>query len=241
LATGVAHEINNPLAIIRESAGFIRLIMKREELAEVPRRKDFELALGKIEGAVDRAKRITHQLLGAARKDDSVLSEVDLKELVDEAIQLVYREAANKDIEVIRETDPALKNILSNPYQLRQVLINLLTNAIHATDSGGTITIALESVHHELVLTVRDTGMGIPKENLERIFEPFFTTKSPDKGTGLGLFVTRGIVEKLGGSVSVESRLGHGSSFHVRLPKGGKHKGPSGKDTRAGVSDGNQA
>ena len=237
LATGVAHEINNPLAIIKESAGYMRLILKREELAEMPRKQDFELALTKIEGGVERARRITHQLLGAARKDDSVVSEVNLRELVNEAVQLVYREAANKDIEIIQETDPSLNAIWSYSYQLRQVLINLLTNAIHATDSGGRITIILESVGDEAALTVRDTGEGIPRENLERIFEPFFTTKSPDEGTGLGLFVTRGIIEKLGGSVSVESRTGHGSSFCVRLPKNDKHKDALGENNGVNLSD----
>jgi signal transduction histidine kinase len=237
LATGVAHEINNPLAIMKESAGYMRLILKREELAEMPRKQDFELALTKIEGGVERARRITHQLLGAARKDDSVLSEVNLRELVNEAVQLVYREAANKDIEIIQKTDPSLNAIWSYPYQLRQVLINLLTNAIHATDSGGRITIILESIGDEAALTVSDTGEGIPRENLGRIFEPFFTTKSPDEGTGLGLFVTRGIIEKLGGAVNVESRIGHGSSFCVRLPKNDKHKDTLGKNNCVGLSD----
>jgi signal transduction histidine kinase len=120
---------------------------------------------------------------------------------------------------------------------LRQVLINLLTNAIHATDSGGRITIILESVGDEAALTVRDTGEGIPRENLGRIFEPFFTTKSPDEGTGLGLFVTRGIIEKLGGAVNVESRIGHGSSFCVRLPKNDKHKDALGKNNCVDLSD----
>jgi len=236
LATGVAHEINNPLAIIKESAGYIKLILKREELADIPRKQDFDLALTKIEGGVDRARRITHQLLGAARKDDSILSEVNLEELVHEAVQLVYREAANKDIEIIQKPDPSLNAIWSYSYQLRQVLINLLTNAIHAIDSGGRITIILESVGDEVALTVRDTGEGIPRENLGKIFEPFFTTKSPDKGTGLGLFVTRGIIEKLGGEVSVESRTGKGSSFCVRLPKNDKHKNGLGKNNREGLS-----
>jgi signal transduction histidine kinase len=224
LATGVAHEINNPLAIIKESVGYMKLILQRKELAEIPRKQDFELALTKIEGGVERARRITHQLLGAARKDDSILSEVSLKELVSGAVQLVYREAANKDVQIIQETDSSPNTIWSYPYQLRQVLINLLTNAIHATDSGGKITIILESAGDEKVLTVRDTGEGIPQENLERIFEPFFTTKPPDKGTGLGLFVTRGIIEKLGGEVNVESRIGKGSSFYVRLPKNDKQQ-----------------
>ncbi len=219
LAAGVAHEINNPLAIIKESAGWMKLILKKDECAEIPRKQDFDMALNKIEKGVERAKRITLQLLGFARKGDSVLAEVNLKELADEAIQLVTREAANKDIEIVKEMDIPGNTIWSDPYQLRQVLLNLLTNAIHATGSGGNITIKLEVIGEEVALSVQDTGQGIPKENLERIFEPFFSTKSPGEGTGLGLFVTRGIVEKLGGTIEVESRLGHGTSFCIKLPK----------------------
>ena len=219
LAAGVAHEINNPLAIIKESAGWIKQILKNEESKEIPRRKDLDMALNKIEKGVERAKRITLQLLGFARKDDSVQAEVDLEKLADEAVQLVTREAADRDIEIIQEMDIPENTIWSDPYQLRQVLLNLLTNAIHATGSGGRVTIRLEAMVNEVALTVQDTGQGIPKENLERVFEPFFSTKPPGEGTGLGLFVARGIVEKLGGKIEVESRLGQGSSFRVRLPK----------------------
>ena len=117
--------------------------------------------------------------------------------------------------------DPHLSStsIWSDPYQLRQVFINLLTNAIHGTEIGGKIEITHQSVDDQIMIYVRDTGKGIPKENLERIFEPFFSTKSPGEGTGLGLYVTRGIIEKLGGEIEVESRLGHGSVFFVKLPK----------------------
>jgi two-component system NtrC family sensor kinase len=219
LAAGVAHEINNPLAIINESAGWLKLILNREEMAHMPRKQDFEMALNKIETGVDRAKRITHQLLGFAKKDDSVLVEINLGDLADEAVQLVHREAANKDIEIVQEIKPDIGTIWSDPYQLRQVLINLLTNAIHATGSGGRITIMIQALNGEINLTVQDNGQGIPKENLDKIFEPFFSTKSPGKGTGLGLFVTRGIVEKLCGTIEVESRLGHGTSFCIRLPR----------------------
>jgi len=219
LATGVAHEINNPLAIINESAGWLKLILNKEEMAQMPRKQDFEMALNKIEKGVDRARRITRQLLGFAKKYDFVLAEANLMELANEAVQLINREAANKDIEIVQETASNIDTIWSEPYQLRQVLINLLTNAIHATGSGGRITIMLEAVDGGVALTVQDSGHGIPKENLDKIFEPFFSTKSTGEGTGLGLFVTRRIIEKLGGTIEVESLLGRGTSFCIRLPR----------------------
>ena len=219
LAAGVAHEINNPLAIIRESAGWMKLLLEKDELATMPRKKDFEMALDKIEKGIERAKRITLQLLGFAKKDESVLSEVSLSELANEAIQLVEREAVNKEIEIAREFDPDSGTIWSDPYQLRQVFINLLTNAIHATGTGGMITILIQDKGEEVSLMVRDTGEGIPRENLEKVFEPFFSTKSPGQGTGLGLFVTRGIVERLGGGITLSSQIGHGTCFGIRLPK----------------------
>jgi len=232
LAAGVAHEINNPLAIINESAGWLKLILNKEEMAGIPRKQDLEKALDKIEKGIDRARRITHQLLGFAKKDDPIFAEVNLRELVDEAVHLVNREAANKDVEIMREMDPDKSIVWSDPYLLRQVFINLLTNGIYATGAGGTITIRLEAVDGEINLTVRDSGKGIPKENLKKIFEPFFTTKPPGEGTGLGLFVTRGIIEKLGGTIAVESRLGQGTSFTIKLPKYRKIKENQDQDER---------
>lgn len=232
LAAGVAHEINNPLAIINEAAGWLKLIIAKEEMAGMPRRQDFEKALDKIEKGVERAKRITCQLLGFAKKDDSVFAEVDLVELLEEAVHLVKREAANKDIQIVREIDPNTGTIWSDAYQFRQVLINLLTNAIYATASGGKITIILEAAGDNVKLTVRDNGHGIPKENMKKIFEPFFSTKPPSEGTGLGLFVTRGIVEKLCGTIEVESRLGDGTRFYVNLPRYCKVKEDLDQDER---------
>lgn len=219
LAAGVAHEINNPLAIMNESVGWMKLLLERKELVEMPCKQDFDMALNKIEKSIERTRRITHQLLGFARKNDSIVSEVNLRELVDEAVQLVNVESTNKDIEIIQEMDSSIGTIWSDPSQLRQVLINLLANAIHATMAGGKITVILEDTGDVVSLTVKDTGKGIPKENLERIFEPFFSTKSPGEGTGLGLFVTRGIIEKIGISIEVESQLGEGAGFCVKLPK----------------------
>ncbi|MDZ7697997.1 MAG: response regulator [Deltaproteobacteria bacterium] len=234
LAAGVAHEINNPLAIIKESAGWMGAILNKEDLADMPRKADFRLALDKIEKGVERTRRITHQLLGTVKQTDSAAVEVDIQELVDEAADLIAKEAGHKDVEIIRNLDASVGTLWSDPYKLRQVLINLLTNAIHATPSGGKVTISSEPMEHKVVIHIEDTGQGIPRENLDKIFEPFFSTKPPGEGTGLGLFVSRSIVEKLGGTLTVESQLGHGSRFTVRLPEytrivngDGEREGPS--------------
>ena len=237
LAAGVAHEINNPLAIIKESVGWMKLILNKEELAKMPRKQDFSNALGKIENAIERARRITHQLLGSVKETDSALAEIKINELTDEAVDLIKKEAKNKDIEITQEIDPSAATIWSDPYKLRQVLINLITNAVHATGTGGKISIILENTGDDVALTVRDTGQGIPKENLKKIFEPFFSTKPPGEGTGLGLFVCRSIIEKLGGKMEVESQLGRGTSFCIRLPKYHEAKESLAKDGHADLLD----
>ena len=219
LATGVAHEINNPLAIIRESAGWMRQLFAKDELKDMPRHQDIVKALDKVENSVERASRITHQLLGFVGKSESRVSKVDLADLAEEALQLIIHEAHNRDIQIIRQMEPPPEMIWSDAYQIRQVLLNLLTNAMHAVNSKGAITLAVEDVDSHQVITVSDTGPGIARENLAKIFEPFFSTKPPGQGTGLGLFVSRGIVEKLGGTIEVASRIGQGAHFRIRLPK----------------------
>lgn len=219
LAAGVAHEINNPLAIIREAAGWLKSILEKDELSHMPRKGDFEMALGKIENGVERVRRITHQLLGSVKQTDSTISEVNLKELVEETLALLQKEAADKGIEIIQEMGSGSGVIWTDPYKLRQVLINIINNAVHATETGGGITVTIKTFHEQVAIHITDTGRGIPREHLEKIFDPFFSTKPPGEGTGLGLFVSRSIIDKLGGKIDLESRLGQGTRFCIKLPR----------------------
>ena len=222
LAAGVAHEINNPLAIISESAGWMKQLLAKDELKGMYRRQDFAGALDKVEKSVERAKRITHQLLSFVRKSDSSFSRVDLTGLIDESLQFLEHETKKRNIKIVRKLQSVPDSVWSDPYRIRQALINLLTNAVHAVGEGGIITLALEDAADHAAITVSDNGPGIPRENLARIFEPFFSTKAPGEGTGLGLFVTRGVLEKLGGRITVDSEVGKGATFCIRLPKNQK-------------------
>ena len=224
MATGVAHEINNPLAIIQESAGWLGQILAAPEMRDIPRRADFEKALDRIHKAVDRARRITQQLLqavktqSAERVDPASMTEVDLKGLAEESMALVGSEAAAKKIDISLESVAPHPVAWSDPYALLQVLLNLLTNSIEATDGGGRITITLSASQEEARIAIQDTGSGISPENLTRIFEPFFTTKGVGQGTGMGLYVSWGIVTKLGGMITAASRPGEGTLFTITLP-----------------------
>ena len=217
LSTGVAHEINNPLAIIKESAGWLSMILDKPEMADMPRRADFRKGLEKITDGVERARRITHQLLGGVQKRSETIVDVDLKDLAAESTELVAREAAHKGVEIVHKIDPGARQIRTDPYALRQALINLVNNTVQATESG-TVAITARRSGGAIEIQVRDTGPGIPAEYRKKIFEPFFTTKDPGKGTGLGLYVTRNILEKLGGGIEVESGVGKGTTFTISLP-----------------------
>ena len=224
MATGVAHEINNPLAIIQDSAGWLQQILASLEAEEVPRRADFEKALEKIEKAVDRARRITQQLLQVAKSQTfdipapSDLVEVNLEDMARECMSLVETEASIKGVDLAFDALDPSPTVWTDPIRLTQILINLLTNSIQATDAGGRITISFQAALEQAQIVVRDTGCGIPEENLSKVFEPFFTTKPVGDGTGMVLFVSWGIMDQLGGLISVESQPGEGTTFTLTLP-----------------------
>lgn len=220
LAASIAHEINNPLAVISESAGWLRSRLERKDISEEELRTTADRALTKIENAVDRAARISQNFLRFSRGPDSMFRSFDLGDLAAEVRDLTMRAAAAANIEINVERAPSGElTIVTDPYQLRQILLNLVTNAVHAVGRDGRVDIVVEDRGTEASIEVVDNGPGIAEEHIEHIFEPFFTTKSEGHGTGLGLAVSRGIVEKLGGRLEVENRPGSGCTFRVVLPR----------------------
>jgi len=219
LAAGIAHEINNPVAIMVEEAGWMGDLMEEITFDESENRAEFERAIKQIQTQGRRCKEITHKLLSFARKTDATIHDVNIKELLEEMVTLSSQRAKYSMVEIRTDFAPNLPSLRVSPSELQQVFFNLINNAIDAMDhDGGTLTVSAHHRDNYLVFAVSDTGMGIPEANLNRIFDPFFTTKPVGKGTGLGLSICYGIIEKMGGKLEVESMLGTGTTFIVSIP-----------------------
>jgi len=219
LSTGVAHEINNPLAIINESAGFMKQVIDTDEMSKSGQKDALIMGIEKIEKSVKRARKITHQLLGHVKKSGSQFTKVNLKTLVYEILGLLKKEIKDKQISIHWEIQNDKIIIWSDPYQIRQVLINLLNNAVHALKQNGFISISFHEIKNDVILEIKDNGVGIPEDNLRKIFDPFFSTKSFDEGSGLGLFVVHKIIDGLDGEIEVTSEVGKGTCFSIKFPK----------------------
>jgi len=218
LAAGVAHEINNPLAIINEKAGLIKDVIEHVEDCNTAREK-FLTLIGSILQSVQRCRTITHRLLGFAKRLDVQFEELSVNDIITEVLGFLEKEALYRKIKIELNLAPALPKISSDRGQLQQVFLNILNNAFAAVDSGGQVAIATWEENAEtLGVSVRDNGCGMSEETLRHIFEPFFTTKK-EYGTGLGLPITYGIVKKLGGDFKVQSKEGQGTNFTIFLSK----------------------
>ncbi len=210
LAAGVAHELNEPLGNI---LGFAQLAQKVSHLPEVVR-GDLE----KIVIACLHSREIINKLKFFARQMPVQRKETDLNEIILERLFFIESRCAKHGIEIVRRLDSDLPLILADPSQLHQLLINLMVNAVQAMPDGGRLTLRTEAVDKKVVLTVEDTGVGIPEEILSKIFLPFFTTKDADQGTGLGLSIVDDIVKSHGGEIRAASEPGFGTTFTVMLP-----------------------
>jgi two-component system NtrC family sensor kinase len=219
LSAGIGHEINNPLAIISQETEWMQHLAKQIGEGDSKGVAELQDSLKEVLHQVDRCREITQNLLDFARRKEPVYQEVNVNKLIEDLSRLVEKEAVLHQIELRRDFQQDLPLVQTDAPSLRQVVLNLLTNATHAVQKDGQIRIATQrSQNGSVDIIVADTGCGIPKDHLTKIFDPFFTTKPEGKGTGLGLSICHGIVDKLGGRISVSSEVGKGSTFVVTLP-----------------------
>ncbi len=219
LASGIAHEINNPIAIMVEEAGWLSDLLNDEDLANPQNLEEFRRALNQIKAQGGRCKDITHKLLFFAKKTDSRVREVLINDIIEEIVSISEERTKDSKVKIVTHLDPELPKVAASPSEMQQVLLNLINNAIDAIGTGGgsiEITSRLDGEH--VIIDVADTGQGIPNELMNRIFDPFFTTKPVGKGTGLGLSICYGIIKKMGGDITLNSSVGIGTTFHVHLP-----------------------
>ena len=217
LAAGVSHEINNPLAIINEKAGLLKDLLTLTD-DQVDKGK-FLSSVNGILNSVKRARAITHQLLGFARRMDVTPEVLNINDIIREVLGFLEKETLFRDVKIKQNLLQDLPRVKSNRSRLQQVFLNILNNAIDALDVGGTLEISTDIKDADTIRVIfQDYGHGIDPETLKHVFDPFFTTKGKEKGTGLGLFISYGIIKKLGGHIMVESEINKGTKFTIEMP-----------------------
>ncbi|MGB6067427.1 MAG: ATP-binding protein [Desulfomonilaceae bacterium] len=222
MAAGIAHEINNPLAIIGEKAGWMKDLIEKENIGSSPNFAEFEDCLKKIERQIDRSRTITHRLLRFGRRMEPTEEMVDVNHVLAETVAFLEKAARHRNITIHTSYEENLPSVMTDPSQLQQVLLNIINNGIDAVGTDGHINLRTSHDGRDygnVVIEVSDDGPGIPKEILGKIFEPFFTTKDARDGTGLGLSISYSIIEELGGKITVASEEGKGTTFTICLPE----------------------
>ena len=210
LAAGIAHEINTPIAGI---SSYTQMLLK-----DLPQSNKNKKILEKIESQTFRAAEIINGLLNFSRMNGSEFNELDINQLIDDSLALLNHQFQSNHIQIKSRFNPSLPTVYGNSGKLQQVFINLFLNARDAMPSGGNLVIETGMTDSMVVIDISDNGMGISEENRKKIFDPFFTTKTIGKGTGLGLSVSYGIIQEHGGRILVDSNIGKGTHFKLKLP-----------------------
>jgi two-component system NtrC family sensor kinase len=210
LSASIAHEVNNPLQAVQNCLH----LAGREDLPEEKRKEYFDLACTELERLILTVRR----MLDFYRPSATSLEKVDLAEMLQYILNLMSKQLSESNVKVIVDFLGAIPTIKAVGSQMQQVFINLILNAVDAMPEGGVLGIRTSIVEGRIEIVVTDSGVGISREHIKKIYDPFFTTKIAGKGTGLGLSVSYGIVQEHGGSISVESSLGRGTSFRLDFP-----------------------
>ncbi len=218
LSAGVAHEINNPLAIINEKAGLLKDVFTlQRRYTEDPQ---LMAIADSILSSVERCARITRRLLGFARHSDAKPQVLEIGDVIQEVLGFLGKEAEYRSIALSVDVAPQTPRLHGDRGRLQEIFLNLINNAFSALEDGGRLDIRARPAEGGFIcVTVADTGCGIPAADINRIFEPFFSTKTEHGGTGLGLSITYGLVQGLGGRITVKSEVGKGTTFDVLLPQ----------------------
>lgn len=218
LAAGTAHEINNPVAIMVQEAGWVEDLLQEEEFQSGKNLEEIKRALKQIDAQGKRCKEITHKLLSFARKTDKQMQSIQINEIVEEVVAISDKKAYTR-ISINANLDKTIPPIHGSQTEIQQILFNLINNATDALEKdGGKIDVTTRLENRYILVVVEDNGPGIAKANLERIFDPFFTTKPVGKGNGLGLSICFGIINRMGGEINVHSTIGAGTRFDIRFP-----------------------
>jgi histidine kinase len=225
MATGVAHELNQPLSVIKTASSFLNRKVNKQEMIE---REILETMTAEIDSQVDRAARIINHMREFGRKTEVIKEKVDVNEVLKKALEIFSQQLKLREIQVVMELDGKLPAILADSNRLEQIFINLLINARDAIENKWQkgehreeikkIMLRTFSSDDKVVIEVRDTGEGIKGSIMNKIFDPFFTTKGVGEGTGLGLSISYGIVQDYEGTIKVESQEGHGADFIIQFP-----------------------
>ena len=214
LAASIAHEVNNPLSGV---LAYTQLMAKKIGSGNIPR----EIALSylsKMEAELIRSTKLIRNLLDFARQSPPAFRQLNLNDVVNRAVDLVAHSAELQHVQIVKELDLSLPNLMADYDQLHQVCTNLILNAIQAMPDGGKLTLRSSANNGQLKIEVQDTGCGISSENMRKLFTPFFTTKHEVKGVGLGLAISYGIIQRHHGRIEVQSKEGEGATFTIYLP-----------------------
>lgn len=211
ISAGVVHELNSPLSVITSAA---QMILREDDVPEFVREM-----VARISSEAQRLSRMTRGLLNFSRQDEAT-EETDVNLAVEFILDFLSYEAAKRGVTILRNLDYHLPAVRMDSNLLKQIMLNIIMNSLQAMeDSGGKLLVeTFTPVKEEIGISIADTGPGIPEEAITKIFQPYFTTKKPGEGTGLGLFVTKTLVENMGGRIEVRSSHETGTVFFVKFP-----------------------